>query len=420
MGKQKQDNLVLTVDKRENTMSPIIWRNIGSYTHFLNCINGEIISIEANSVETKRILDSPANYEFDHDAKIVFYNTKGQYNSRLCRKNLIKLGLRFNFPTMVNIELSRRCSLRCVHCYVGDKNLSSSKPSFLEQLSECDVNGLFDELKSLGVFLVVITGGEPFISKSFKTFLEIGAQKGFLMEIFSNLQYLPDWFCSSRYKDFRIGRIQTSVYSSEKKIHDSVTKSIGSFEQNIKNLYFLKEKGYFLEVATPLMRKNFFSWENTSFFFRKIGIVQNFSWPLAYEYYGLNKRRKGELNISGQNFRDFVGKNPDFLLKINNANPDEYICEAGKAIFAISATGDIFPCSQLPLSVGNIKRNKIKEIIRGKRMVKIASLKWKDIRAKKVFNFCLGINYTDAGNVLTQPEYMLNAINVVFAKKERR
>lgn len=399
-----------------NIMSTIIWRNIGNYTHFLNCINGEIVSIEVNGAEAKKILNNPIDYEFDNDSKIVFENTKGQYNSRLCRKNLIKLGLKFNFPTIVNIELSRRCSLRCIHCYVGDKNLSSSNQSFFERLSNDDVNRFFDELKRLGVFLVVITGGEPFISKRLKKFLKTGTKKGFLMEIFSNLQHLPDWFCLFKHGDFRIGRIQTSVYSSEKRIHDSVTKIIGSFERSIKNLYFLKEKGYFLEVATPLMRQNFSSWENTNFFFRKIRINQDFSWPINDEYYDLNKKRKSGLNISSQNFRNFIGKNPDFLLKINNANSDEYVCEAGKAIFSISVTGNIFPCSQLPLSVGNIKRKKIKEIICGKRMMKIASLKWKDISAKKVFNFCPGINYTDTGKMLTQPKHMLKVIKSVYSR----
>ncbi|MEK7574158.1 MAG: SPASM domain-containing protein, partial [Patescibacteria group bacterium] len=98
---------------------------------------------------------------------------------------------------------------------------------------------------------------------------------------------------------------------------------------------------------------------------------------------------------------------------------NEHVCEAGKAIFAISANGDVFPCNQLPLPVGNIfLKKKIREIVHGESMLNLGSLKWKDIPAKKVFNFCPGINYTNAGNILTQPEHMLNAINVAFTKKK--
>ncbi len=65
----------------------------------------------------------------------------------------------------------------------------------------------------------------------------------------------------------------------------------------------------------------------------------------------------------------------------------------------------------MPLSVGNITlKRKIKEIVYGENMFKISSLKWKDVLAKKVFNFCPGTNYTDSGNVLTQPKHILDVI----------
>ncbi|MBI4993562.1 radical SAM protein [Candidatus Wolfebacteria bacterium] len=399
-------------------MSTIIWRNVGEYTHFLNCVNGHIVSFKVDSAEAKKIINNPNHYEFDCEAEKVFRTTGNQYNSRLCRGNLIKLGLEFKFPTIVNIELSRRCSLRCIHCYIGNKNLSSSELSVFEKMDDCNIDGFLKKLKDLGVFLVVITGGEPFISKKLQNFLRIATEKGFLIEIFSNLQNLPDWFLRNKYEDFRIGRIQTSIYSSIFKIHDEITKSAGSLKRNLKNLNLLIKNGYFVEVATPLMRKNIISWERTKFFFEEKKISQNFSWPIADEYYGTKK--KSSLNIFGQSFSHFIEKNLDFLLEKKCFESDEYICEAEKAIFAVSATGDVFPCSQMPLPVGNICNKKIKDIIYGKDMSKIGSLKWKDVLKEKVFNFCPGINYTDAGDVLIKPKHMFGAIATLNNKMERR
>ena len=232
-------------------MSAIIWRSMGSYTHFLNCKNGNIASVEADDIKAKKIVNKPDDYKFDSETKNFFKNISGQYNSKLCRKNLIKLGLAFNFPTTVNIELSRRCSLRCIHCYVGNKNLCSSELGFLERMDESGIGDFFDELKSLGVFLIVISGGEPFISKSLQNLLRIATEKGFLVEIFSNLQGLPEWFLFNEYGNFRIGRIQTSAYSSVSKIHDGITKSQGSLRRTLGNLHLLVKTGYFVEVATP-------------------------------------------------------------------------------------------------------------------------------------------------------------------------
>jgi radical SAM protein with 4Fe4S-binding SPASM domain len=357
------------------------------------------------------------DYKLDSKSKNIFKKLSGQYNSRLCRKNLIKLGLAFNFPTTLNIELSRRCSLRCIHCYVGNKNLCSSKPSFFEQMDEVSISNFFDELRDLGVFLVVISGGEPFISKKLLSLLQIATEKGFLVEIFSNLQYLPEWFLSSEYGNFRVGRIQTSIYSLVSKAHDGITKNTGSLERTLKNIRLLTKKGYLVEVATPLMRKNFASWESTKLFFEKMKIVQNFSWPISDEYYSQTK--KSRLNVSSKNLRDFARKNHDFISEKQKDGPSKYVCEAGKAIFAISANGEIFPCSQLPISVGNMtSKKKMKEIIYGENMLKIGSLKWKDVLAKKVFNFCPGVNYTDTGNMLTQPKHILSAIAQFSQKKK--
>lgn len=87
-------------------MSAIIWRNIKGRIHFLNCKNGQIVSLEIDSKEARAILANPDSYRLDSETKNVFKKIGGQYNSKLCRKNLIKLGLAFNFPTTVNIELS--------------------------------------------------------------------------------------------------------------------------------------------------------------------------------------------------------------------------------------------------------------------------------------------------------------------------
>ena len=49
-------------------------------------------------------------------------------------------------------------------------------------------------------------------------------------------------------------------------------------------------------------------------------------------------------NISKEQFVQFCLENPDFILK-PDFRGECYICGAGRVMFAISANGDVFPCS---------------------------------------------------------------------------
>lgn len=86
----------------------------------------------------------------------------------------------FSAPLMGWIEITRACNLRCPHCFV-----EAGAPREVEMSTE-RILRLLDEWAEMGVFSVVITGGEPSIHPDFLKFVNYAYDLGFTVAIASN------------------------------------------------------------------------------------------------------------------------------------------------------------------------------------------------------------------------------------------
>lgn len=62
----------------------------------------------------------------------------------------------YEIPASVTIELGTACNLRCMHCYIPNHGHSELSIETIEQI--------FHQLRELGTFELVLTGGEIFVN----------------------------------------------------------------------------------------------------------------------------------------------------------------------------------------------------------------------------------------------------------------
>lgn len=108
-----------------------------------------------------------------------------------CKPHLVtrlKVATEFHFsaPLMAWVELTRACNLRCPHCFV-----EAGAPREVEMSTE-RILRLLDEWAEMGVFSVVITGGEPSIHPDFLAIVHHAHGLGFTVAIASNGMPLSD------------------------------------------------------------------------------------------------------------------------------------------------------------------------------------------------------------------------------------
>src|SRR5690349_9813364 len=94
-----------------------------------------------------------------------------------------ELSLAWNFVSqgelLCNFEIVGYCNAKCVFC-------SYPQVSAREALSLEDGKRAIDKLRRLGVRVLNLTGGEPFLNKSIVDLLAYGTQAGLLMNTGTN------------------------------------------------------------------------------------------------------------------------------------------------------------------------------------------------------------------------------------------
>jgi len=102
---------------------------------------------------------------------VSYNNSRGKiYESHIEKYPLYRL----------QIEITRKCNLQCIHCY------NNSSPNESVELNFNSFKQLIEETYDLGLVLVLFTGGEPFFKKDFEHFLSFLYENGIDFAILTN------------------------------------------------------------------------------------------------------------------------------------------------------------------------------------------------------------------------------------------
>lgn len=82
----------------------------------------------------------------------------------------------------IDLNITDRCNLTCTYCSVPVTKVNDPSPEVtLEQLSR-----LFDEFEELGVKLVRLAGGEPFVRRDIEDILQLAGHRSFTTIVLTN------------------------------------------------------------------------------------------------------------------------------------------------------------------------------------------------------------------------------------------
>lgn len=92
----------------------------------------------------------------------------------------VELDFHFAAPVMAWLEITRKCNLRCAHCFVEGGVARNG------ELSTARILALLDEWAAMGVFSVIITGGEPGLHRDFVRIVNHAHALGFVVGVATN------------------------------------------------------------------------------------------------------------------------------------------------------------------------------------------------------------------------------------------
>jgi radical SAM protein with 4Fe4S-binding SPASM domain len=130
---------------------------------------------------------------------------------------------------------------------------------------------ILKQCRDMGLEQIIFSGGEPMYHKDFWEAIDKADWFGFKIRILSNLTLLNDKRLAEL-EAMHIHEVQTSLYSIESSIHDSITTMPGSCEKTKNAVVKLVEHGIPAFISCPVMKQNKNSYPDVLAWARGLGI----------------------------------------------------------------------------------------------------------------------------------------------------
>lgn len=153
----------------------------------------------------------------------------------------------------IKIELTKNCSLSCIHC---SSNASSGNPL---QLTREVVLSLLSQSSELEVKSIVFSGGEPLLWPWIADAVRTCSVLGLRSSIYSTGINLIDDGAKEivALADLGLSRAIFSLHSPFKPQHEEITRKLGSFDETVAVMKELGENGVAREIHFVPLQINY-------------------------------------------------------------------------------------------------------------------------------------------------------------------
>lgn len=154
-------------------------------------------------------------------------------------------------PLSGGIDLTSRCNLNCVHCYMARAQREAPR----DLLAADRLHTLLDEIRDAGCLFLLLTGGEPLLRYDFADIYRHAQDNGFLLTLFSNATLVDERVCALL-AEMPPRHVEVTLYGAEATTHERVTGVPGSFAAALRGVRMLSEAGVRLTLKTIVMTLN--------------------------------------------------------------------------------------------------------------------------------------------------------------------
>ncbi len=276
-------------------------------------------------------------------------------------------------PSLVSWNLTKRCNLRCPHCY-----LEAGKAAAAE-LSTAECLAVLGELSSLGTEMVILTGGEPLLRRDVYEIAGAAAAAGLWVVMGTNGVLVTDAVATEMVA-CGVRGVAISLDSIAADRHDGFRGGRGAFAASLRALETCRARGLEVLVQTTVMEENYEEVEPLLELARRLG-----AW--SFNLYFLVRTGRGEsmhelaparaeamlgrLVTLQQRYRPMLVRAkcaPHFkriAYEQGEAGLDSGGCMAGVDYCRITPEGDVTPCPYMTAVAGNVREGGLAAVWEG-------------------------------------------------------
>lgn len=278
-------------------------------------------------------------------------------------------------PITINWTLTFRCNFNCMHCY--------SRVEKAEELDTAQVKEIMRKVAVYKVPFINYGGGEPLLRKDLFELTEYATSLGYNVSMNTNA-FLMTKEKAKKAKESGFKTVGISIDSTDPDVHDRFRNTPGSHKKAIQAAKWLRDEGVRLTISSVICRINFHEFEKLVQQAKDLGAEQISLHN--YKCTGKGMQNKDELDLSPAEWQDFYMKALAFksaekdirisfddpiTASIHKA-PENTIVKGstcGKLSLNIRANGDVTPCGFIPVVIGNLLVDDLKDLWDGSKVL---------------------------------------------------
>lgn len=275
-------------------------------------------------------------------------------------------------PSLVSWNLTKKCNLRCPHCYLEAEPQAAAENELTTQ--EC--LRLIDEMKSLGTEMVILTGGEPLLRKDIYDIAHYASSQGLWVVMGTNGVLVTDRV-AQKMVECGVQGVAISIDSMEPYRHNSFRGGPNAWELSVRALDICRANGLQVLVQSTVMAMNYEEIPQLLKFTQEKG-----AW--SFNLYFLVQTGRG------QQMNDLSPEQTEAMLSYLVDEQDQHRpmlvrskcaphfkriayekglgglesggCMAGTQYCRITPQGDVTPCPYMTVVAGNVREKSFGEI----------------------------------------------------------
>ena len=171
-------------------------------------------------------------------------------------------------PIVIQMELTYKCPLHCLHCYTDCYNNARYTK---KELTARKIKNIIDKLYNAGCTWLTFTGGDPLIRKDFAEIYNYAKDKGFIVSFLTSLAALK-----SNVLDLIIKKppfsIEMTLNGATEKTYENISQIKGSFSKVMANIDKILNAGLPLKIKTLISKNNIHEIEKIKAFVESKGL----------------------------------------------------------------------------------------------------------------------------------------------------
>ena len=269
----------------------------------------------------------------------------------------------------MEIEFNSVCNFRCLYCYASENGRR------LNELNTEQFRDVITQAKELGARKIIVLGGEPMLYPYVLEMLQFIRDLDMDVELFTNGTGITPEMARTLY-DLAV-RVVLKMNTFDEKLQDTLSGREGAYHQIQQAFNNLKQAGYpsadrFMGVSTVICQQNIEELPKLWEWLRDQNIAPYFEMITPQ---GGARENTRALDITTQQAEEFFHK----IAELDRTKYGHHweprpplvggICLRHQFSCAVSSEGNVQPCVGVTIPIGNLRENKLKDILKDSEVV---------------------------------------------------